>query len=291
MKQFYFLLFLPIFFTCKHKDNNIVSNVTEDIQVAKNDSIKKKTEYQIDGGFKIGEINDSDGYTNLRLKPNSESKIISKILEQEYFFYKSIENSNWSNVKTLTNKNGYVHNSRINTYQKNDLISTSIVNHTGDIESIKDTIINIKSFDNSATFLIDDFNYKSLEKKELNDSLVAFIDGKLEIKIVKGSFELNENEIEFEDGFISLINGEKAWGVENNTPKNLIKDISINGKTFTKNQTQNLFSPNLDSIRVFKKNDISYIIWMLNGDGAGAYSVVYFVEGHNVLKRFIYLPF
>ncbi|OEK08569.1 hypothetical protein A8C32_03720 [Flavivirga aquatica] len=251
------------------------------------ESYQENLKYTIEK-YKIAIINDSDGYTNLRKEPNSKSEVVSKIIDKEYFFYAPVEGVEWSNVKTLKKEEGYVHNSRIKDIQNDELISVSIFDH--DMESTKDTIINISSFTDSATFLINDFNYKKIEGKHLNDSLIIFLDNKSKIKISKGLFKAKNSKIEYEDDFISLINGEKPWGVENNIPKYYVSNIAINNKVISKNETQNLFQPNLDYIKVFKKEE-KYIVWMLNGNGAGAYNVVFIIEKNNVLKRFIYLPF
>lgn len=61
---------------------------------------------------RIGIINDSDGYTNVRLERTTDSKIIGK-----YFSYRPFEftpnNSNWVSVKLDNGQTGYIHKSRI----------------------------------------------------------------------------------------------------------------------------------------------------------------------------------
>ncbi len=42
-------------------------------------------------GYKIGVINDSDGYSNLRRQANSTADIVARIVEGEFFFYMPIE--------------------------------------------------------------------------------------------------------------------------------------------------------------------------------------------------------
>jgi hypothetical protein len=63
-------------------------------------------------GQHIGNIKDSDGYTNLREKANSKSRIITSIKLEEEFYYESNNSSNWSKVQ-FKNFIGYIHNSRI----------------------------------------------------------------------------------------------------------------------------------------------------------------------------------
>jgi len=64
--------------------------------------------------MRLGVINDSDGYTNMRAGKGTNHKVIEKILETDIFDYYPTNESNWWKVKNLTTCNeGYVHNSRI----------------------------------------------------------------------------------------------------------------------------------------------------------------------------------
>lgn len=60
------------------------------------------------------QINDPDGYTNLRSAPSSSSTVIRRITEEEVFFYKEV-NSSWWEVVTRRGIKGYMHQSRIQT--------------------------------------------------------------------------------------------------------------------------------------------------------------------------------
>lgn len=59
-----------------------------------------------------GAINDSDGYTNLRKEPNTNSEILEKINTGEKVEILSKKDS-WYLVKTSAGKTGYVYNSKI----------------------------------------------------------------------------------------------------------------------------------------------------------------------------------
>ncbi|HEX2868468.1 MAG TPA: SH3 domain-containing protein [Ignavibacteriales bacterium] len=62
--------------------------------------------------IKIGKINDPDGYANVRKEPNSKSKIVVIIKENEPFEY--IENgTDWWWITKLDGSKGFVHRSRI----------------------------------------------------------------------------------------------------------------------------------------------------------------------------------
>ena len=79
----------------------------------------------------IGQINDPDGYTNIRKSPNSKAEIIGKLLKNEYFFY--TENpSGWYEVSTQHKVQGFVHKSRIQKVNDKELIALKI--NFGDYE-------------------------------------------------------------------------------------------------------------------------------------------------------------
>lgn len=69
----------------------------------------------------VGTIEDKDGYTNIRKTPSTQSKVVGKIMENEYFFYVPNYISDWwlvskkDDLKTII---GYVHKSRIIKYGK-----------------------------------------------------------------------------------------------------------------------------------------------------------------------------
>jgi len=65
------------------------------------------------GNEQLGKINDSDGYTNVREKPTTKSKIIFKIVDNEYFYYESSEIKDWCRVTNMNGDSGFMHQSRI----------------------------------------------------------------------------------------------------------------------------------------------------------------------------------
>jgi|GEM_PF-1374374 len=63
---------------------------------------------------RLGIISDTDGYSNIRNKPQNNSKIIWKINKNELFYFTPNSKCNWWKVKSFDGlKNGYIHNSRI----------------------------------------------------------------------------------------------------------------------------------------------------------------------------------
>ncbi|MCI4668312.1 MAG: SH3 domain-containing protein [Bacteroidia bacterium] len=64
-----------------------------------------------------GQINDPDGYTNLRYGPSTRSTVIRKIERGEIFFYKE-RNDSWWEVITLDGRKGYMHYTRVQPVQE-----------------------------------------------------------------------------------------------------------------------------------------------------------------------------
>ena len=58
------------------------------------------------------EIDDPDGYTNVRSLPSANGQILDKVSAGE-IFYTHYQTENWWHVKTPRNKVGYIHSSRI----------------------------------------------------------------------------------------------------------------------------------------------------------------------------------
>ena len=60
----------------------------------------------------VAEINDPDGYVNLREGPGVEFPVESRIEQKELFMYFSDDGSEWGRVVTSTGACGYIHRSR-----------------------------------------------------------------------------------------------------------------------------------------------------------------------------------
>ncbi|MFO6425109.1 SH3 domain-containing protein [Motilimonas sp. KMU-193] len=58
------------------------------------------------------EIDDVDGYTNVRSQPSIKGQIIDRVLDW-HVFYTYHQDGNWWQVKTPNKKIGYMHISRI----------------------------------------------------------------------------------------------------------------------------------------------------------------------------------
>ena len=70
--------------------------------------LQTKLEYK-----QLGLINDPDGYTNVREKPEANSNVLFKVNEGEYFYYTIAKDKNWWRVVNMDGNAGFMHKSRI----------------------------------------------------------------------------------------------------------------------------------------------------------------------------------
>src|SRR5690606_28726670 len=91
----------------------------------------------------LGQINDPDGYTNVRSGKSTNDSINFKIFKDEYFYYESTDSESWLFATNMDGKSGFIHKSRVvhvkqltlfgKTYQTKDInlkIRTKSIGHT-----------------------------------------------------------------------------------------------------------------------------------------------------------------
>ncbi|RRJ92813.1 hypothetical protein EG240_02015 [Paenimyroides tangerinum] len=217
-------------------------------------------------------IVDKDGYVNLRDKPNSNSKIVSKIKSGEYVLeFDYTDNPNWMNVDFSSNNDesigGFIHKSRL--------------------ISLKDfTPINfIKTIDNVMYF----------ENKALNIEVVISIDDFN--KKVEGKYLSKKN------GFLGSYKGKEIWGTDGNIPRKKYKSIVIIQKAkrfeIPTLEFENLFEPHFfkeqaDSFFIdirYDSTDDIITISSLNSDAAGAYAVLFVIKNGKLINKKTVIPF
>lgn len=223
------------------------------------------------GAFAI--IKDKDGFVNVRESRNAKSKIVGKISDNQVFEdMDAIQNekNEWvyitygvSKHKTgLSNKPedqefGYIHKSRIQYLS----------------------------------------NLPKLRMKIISENNAEFKNENLTITIQTGKFIPKEHQIKKQDGFISKIDDQYPWGIDGIKLENLIeiKAIKITHKNEVfkipiKNLT-GIFSPDFKNTQIAIGPDKTIFIAMSNGDGAGAYNVVWTIKDNNVKDQFVFRDF
>ena len=245
----------------------------------------------------IGQINDPDGYTNIRKSPNSKAEIIGKLLKNEYFFY--TENpSGWYEVSTQRKVQGFVHKSRIQKVNDKELIALKI-NFVDYAENTHDTIVKLNTLKEANPFFIIGYNYPKIPYKETegNELLVSNKDIKLEFftkKVNKSDYKFKINK----NGVTEMITekGESVWGYfySKDYPEKEIAYIRITfaGKTpYLLPKTKYLFNPSISSIRVYDRGNGQYMIDFEGGDGAEGYNALFVFDEKGLVKRYLYRNF
>ena len=250
----------------------------------------------------IGQINDPDGYTNIRKSPNSKAEIIGKLLKNEYFFY--TENpSGWYEVSTQHKVQGFVHKSRIQKVNDKELIALKIDFEDGtpeaENERLRDTIVKLNSLKGTTSFFIIGYNYPKIPHKvtEDNELSVSNKDIKLEFvtkKVNKSDYKFKINK----NGVTEMITekGESVWGYfySKDYPEKEIAYIRITfaGKMpYLLPKTKYLFNPSISSIRVYDRGNGQYMIDFEGGDGAEGYNALFIFDEKGLVKRYLYRNF
>ena len=248
----------------------------------------------------IGQINDPDGYTNIRKSPNSKAEIIGKLLKNEYFFY--TENpSDWYKVSTQRKVQGFVHKSRIQKVNDKELIALKIDFEDNTIEAenqtMQDTIVKLNSLKNILPFNLIGYNYPKIPHKETksNELSVSNKDIKLEFvtkKVNKSDYKFKINK----NGQTIAGKGETVWGYfySEDYPKKEISYIRITfvGKEpYLLPKTKYLFNPTLSSVRVYDRGNGQYMIDFMGGDGAEGYNALFVFDEKGLIKRYLYRNF
>ena len=248
----------------------------------------------------IGQINDPDGYTNIRKSPNSKAEIIGKLLKNEYFFY--TENpSGWYEVSTQHKVQGFVHKSRIQKVNDKELIALKIDFEDNTIEAenqtMQDTIVKLNSLKDILPFNLIGYNYPKIPHKvtEGNELWVSNKDIKLEFvtkKVNKSDYKFKINKY----GQTIAGKGETVWGYfySKDYPKKEISYIRITfvGKEpYLLPKTKYLFNPTLSSVRVYDRGNGQYMIDFEGGDGAEGYNALFVFDEKGLIKRYLYRNF
>ena len=250
----------------------------------------------------IGQINDPDGYTNIRKSPNSKAEIIGKLLKNEYFFY--TENpSSWYEVSTQRKVQGFVHKSRVQKVNDKELIALKIDFEDNTIEAenetMQDTIVKLNSLKDILPFNLIGYNYPKIPHKETesNELTVSNKDIKLEFvtkKVNKSDYKFKINK----NGVTEMITekGESVWGYfySKDYPEKEIAYIRITfaGKTpYLLPKTKYLFNPTLSSVRVYDRGNGQYMIDFGGGDGAEGYNALFVFDEKGLIKRYLYRNF
>lgn len=282
---------LFVFSLCKEKKTPSEQEIQQKEIIKKSSSDENYT-------IKIGLIDDSDGYTNIRLKSSSNSLIIGTILNGEFFIYNE-SNSDWYFVKTLSGLKGFVHKSRIkNANDKEKILLTINGYDPTDLSYDKDTIINVNSLNNKTAFFIRKFMYPKIKEVRKIEGKVFFSDGKIKIEISKTKFDANKYKIIKTDDrtYIKAKNGNKVYGVfgipeyEFESIKIIYDELEYN---LPQKKLENLLNPSFEKINIYKRSKNQIIISITGADNISSesYTVLFFLDRGTILKKYVFHGF
>lgn len=218
-------------------------------------------------------VNDADGFVNVRIEPNTKSKIAGKIADSEivYLTDDELSDTNWKYAyyesKSKKEVSGYIHSSRLK--------------------------------------MLSDFVEIDYLKTEKSVAFFMNTDEKIQIEIGIQSFNAARSIDKFskKDGFYYAYKNKTIWGTDGNLPNSSYKfiKVKISGieTEVPKESLENLFQPTIIEqlndfkfiqINYDKGNDVLYIS-SLNSDGAGSYVVLFVFEKGNFKEFKTVIPY
>lgn len=196
-------------------------------------------------------INDKDGYTNVRSKPNTKSKVIYQIKTNQVFWYEEdYTNSDSEWVRVYIPKNNFS-------------VNCSYSNLEGFVHKSR-----IMPFDNMDIYKGTEFTFKYLMKP----------------------FSVQDKIIDYQDNkWISTINGLRYYGSDGEKPKYEIEniEISLNKQQILVPEIlmMDIFECN-NTFDLYKIGE-TFFVHQWNSDGAGGYVLVWVITKDGVKQRFI----
>ena len=205
----------------------------------------------------FGIINDPDGYTNVRSGKGSQNSIIGKIYHGEVFWLSSKEDrkDNWWYIVCDCREGfleGYMHKSRIIALEE----------------------------------------YPQFRKTYQTKDTSIFQDKSLEIIFISKEFDAAKHEIQrSEEGYVAKIDGSIPNGVDGGIPTRELKDVIIETDEgawhLSHDDIKDIFQPNFAFTNIYRISSGRVFIIMVNGDGGGAYCVIWEISTYDLENRTI----
>ncbi|OKL39334.1 hypothetical protein [Pontibacter flavimaris] len=196
-------------------------------------------------------IQDKDGYTNVREKPNGQSQVIHKLYSNEAFWYDYEEG-----------------------HDTNEWIPVFIPK-------------NLFSLNSTEVSYIEGFIHKS--RLQTLDKLQPYKGTDFKFEYLIEPFALNNRVVDKYNGAVAAIAGRPVWGTDGNFPITQINGVNaiVEGKKVEINPP--LYNDIYECTNTFKvyKNGDCYIVYQWNSDGAGAYQVVWVFTKDGLKQRLV----
>lgn len=196
-------------------------------------------------------IQDKDGFTNVREKPNGQSPIIHKLYSNEAFWY-NFENG----------------------HDTNEWIPVFIPKHSFSLSSTQPDYIE---------------GYIHKSRLQPLDKLKSYTGADFRFEYLIEPFALNNRIVDRYNDAVAAIAGRPVWGTDGDFPRTQVKgiNVTVEGKKIEINQA--LYNDIYECTNTFKvyKNGDSYIVYQWNSDGAGAYQVVWIFTKDRLTQRLV----
>ncbi|MFD3002976.1 hypothetical protein ACFS7Z_21605 [Pontibacter toksunensis] len=196
-------------------------------------------------------IQDKDGYTNVREKPNGQSPIIHKLYSNEAFWYDY--------------EDGHDTNEWIPVYiPKNPF-----------------------SLNSTEVSYIEGFIHKS--RLQPLDKLQPYKGTDFRFEYLIEPFALHNRIVDRYNGAVASIAGRPVWGTDGNFPRTQVKGVNARVEEQNIDINEVLYSDLYECTNTFEvyKNSDSYIVYQWNSDGAGAYQVVWVFTKGGLKQRLV----
>lgn len=205
-------------------------------------------------------VEDPDGYTNLRSSPSADGKIIDKVPSGGVVaIERDIKGGKWAEVvrEEYKKPKAYIHVSRL------------------------------RRLDKWKTLAVGDWT----REKEAS----AKLDGVV-VRVASPPFKERDYKITKDTNGGIRVNGMAPWGQDGGMPRTSLElNVSLNGRALKlpAGATRNLYDPNVGSLVLLTPStaDKHVLVAMMNGDGAGGYTVVWAFLNGAYVGRTVFVMF
>jgi len=203
-------------------------------------------------------IKDTDGYVNVRNKPNNKASIIGKIHNYSIFNCEHNSSDWWKIIQTYENDRstwleGYINKSRV------ELLT----------------------------------RWKTIKSRNVYNDSCSFKTDSLIVIIKNATFKPQKHRLSFHptQHYLSKIDGKRFWGTDGEVPRKKIISVKIakNGVPIIipSGAFNDLYEPTLKTLSVCKGFDNTFYILMVNSDGAGSYTIIWIIKENKYYSRYI----
>lgn len=205
-------------------------------------------------------VEDPDGQTNIRDGASTKAKVVGQVLSGAAItILPEATKNDWEQVDDYSEDEHYIHSSRLKK-----------------VTSWK--------------------QYGVTTADPENKSGVLKLAG-AEVQVKAAPFDVKQHKVtKDENNLVSKIDGGQVWGRDGDLPAHTIAlTVKLGGVDvpLPKEAVEHLYEPSMESLVLLTPGDPAKRAWvyMMNGDGAGAYCVVWAFENGGYRGRVTFVPF